>query len=234
MSKSHEWIDRPVQVFPCLTAVSPEEWRESEPFTRRFSAKSRIFYRDDAAAYGMFLLSGTARITVIGENGSESVINLLTAGEICSLLVLSGLSGREYPGELTAETEVEVLFVRKSSFMRWVQVYEPIRATVFGGLLDGMLRMVERTQQRHNLPLDNRLAGALLRMTAGEAPAVRITHQELAEEVGSVREVVTRALARFQRNGWIETSRGTVRILQRKMLEEKFGDLVTEESGASC
>lgn len=71
-------------------------------------------------------------------------------------------------------------------------------------------------------------------MTAGEAPTVRITHQELAEEVGSVREVVTRALARFQRKGLIETSRGTVRILQRKLLEEEFGDLVTEESGASC
>lgn len=157
MSISHESSDKPVQVFPCLTAVSPEEWRESGPFIRRFSAKSRIFHRDDAAAYGMFLLSGTARITVIGENGSETVINLLTAGEICSLLVLSGLSGREYPGELTAETEVEVLFVRKSSFMRWVQEYEPIRATVFGGLLDGMLRMVERTQQRQTSRLTTAL-----------------------------------------------------------------------------
>ncbi|OZB98397.1 Crp/Fnr family transcriptional regulator [Paenibacillus sp. XY044] len=233
MSIAHGWSEKPVQVFPCLTAVSPEEWRESEPFIRRFSAKSRIFYRDDAAAYGMFLISGTARITVIGENGSESVINLLTAGEICSLLVLSGLSGREYPGELTAETDVDVLFVRKSSFMRWVQEHEPIRATVFGGLLDGMLRMVERTQQRQTQPLDNRLARVLLRMKAEERSAIRITHQKLAEEVGSVREVVTRALARFQKEGWIETGRGTVRILQRKMLEEQFGDLVTEESGVS-
>jgi CRP/FNR family transcriptional regulator len=89
------------------------------------------------------LLSGTARITLIGENGKESVLNILSAGEVCSLLVLSGLSGRDYSGSLITETNVEALFVAKSNFLRWVQQYEQIRNAIFGGLLDGMIRMGE-------------------------------------------------------------------------------------------
>ncbi|MDF2964379.1 MAG: Crp/Fnr family transcriptional regulator [Paenibacillus sp.] len=212
------------EVFPCLSAVNPGEWAEAQPFIRTFPAKARIFQKEDAAVYGMFLLRGTARITLIGENGSESVINLLSAGEVCSLLVLSGLSGRDYPGSLIAETEVEALFVLKRSFLRWVQEHEPIRNAIFGGLFDGMLRMSELLQTKQSMPLEKRLAGALLRVTSEKQPLLRITHQELAAEIGSVREVVTRALQRYQRKGLLETGRGWVRIVHRSELEAHLGD----------
>lgn len=207
-------------IFPYLKAVPPEEWMEAKAFTKQFKAKSRIFHREDAAMYGMFLISGTARITFINENGNEAVLNKLSAGEVCSLLVLSGLSGRDYPGTLIAESEVEVLYVLKSSFLRWLQVYEPIRSAVFGGLLEGTLRMADILQERQSLPLEQRLAKALLAVTSDENPLVHTTHQELADEIGSVREVVSRTLGRFQNNGWLETGRGWVKILNRGCLTE--------------
>lgn len=74
------------------------------------------FQREDAAFYGMFLLSGSARISRIAEDGGESALSTLKAGEVCALFVLSGLSGRDYPGAITAESEVEVLFVAKRVF----------------------------------------------------------------------------------------------------------------------
>ena len=114
-------------IFPYLKVVPREEWIQANPFTKHFEAKSRIFQREDAAIYGMFLISGSARITIINEDGNESVLNILSAGEVCSLLVLSGLSGQDYPGTLIAESKVEVLYVLKNSFLRWSQVYEPIR-----------------------------------------------------------------------------------------------------------
>jgi CRP/FNR family transcriptional regulator len=214
----------PLDVFPCLNAVRPEEWAEAQPFTRTFPAKTRIFAKEDAAKYGMFLLRGSALITLIGENGSESVLNVLSAGEVCALLVLSGLSGRDYPGSLIAETEVEALFVSRSSFLRWVQEHEPIRSAVFGGLLEGMLRMSELLQARQTEPLDARLARALLRGTSEKQPLLHATHQELAAEIGSAREVVTRALRRFQQNGWVETGRGWVRVTGREELEAELED----------
>jgi len=208
-----------LDVFPFLKAVPHEEWAKAQPRMMTFPAKTRIFQKEDAADYGMLLLRGTAQITLIEENGSESVLNVLSAGEVCSLLVLSGLSDRDYPGSLIAETEVDVLFVAKGCFLKWVQAYEPIRTAIFGGLLDSMIRMSELLQARLHLPLDARLASALLRAASEEDSMIYATHQEIAVQIGSVREVVSRALQRYQKEGWVETGRGWIRIIHRDKLE---------------
>ncbi|MFE5319260.1 Crp/Fnr family transcriptional regulator [Paenibacillus sp. NPDC056579] len=215
---------RVLEVLPYLRAVCPEDWADAQPEVRRFKAKSRLFQREEATSYGMFLLSGSARISQIGEDGSERVVNKLIPGEICALLVLSGLSGRDYPAAIEAETEVEALFVSKLSFLRWVQEYEPIRRTVFGSLLDGIMRMGEQLQTRQTKPLDMRLAETLLISTSERQPLLRLTHNELTAEIGTAREVVSRTLRRYQRNGWVESGRGWVRITHRNELETLIGD----------
>ena len=63
--------------------------------------------------------------------------------------------------------------------------------------------------------IDKRLARLL---TAGKSAEVNMTHGDIAAELGSSREVVTRALSRFATNGWVETHRGSIRILDRGAL----------------
>ncbi|KIL42283.1 hypothetical protein SD70_01810 [Gordoniibacillus kamchatkensis] len=208
--------------FPYLSAIRPEEWAEAQPFARTFPAKARIFQREDADSYGVFLIEGTARISRIGEDGSEHVLSVLAPGEVCALLVLSGLSERDYPGIMTAETDVTALFVSKRSFLRWVQEYSPVRSAVFGSLLENILRMDEQLQAMLSEPLDTRLAKALLRATSERRPLLYTTHHGLAAEIGSAREVVSRALQRFRRQGWVETGRGWVRVVRRSELEAQL------------
>lgn len=215
---------RLLEVFPCLRDVRPADWAEAKPELRRFSAKSRLFQKEEASRYGMLLMSGSARINQIGEDGSELVVNKLHPGEFCALFVLSGLSGRDYPAFIEAETEVEALFVSKQSFLRWVQQYESVRHTVFGALLEGIMHIGERLQERQTKPLDVQLAEVLLRSTSDRQPMLRKTHVELAAEIGTVREVVSRILHRFQQRGFIEKGRGWVRITRRYPLEELLGD----------
>ncbi|MFD0716087.1 Crp/Fnr family transcriptional regulator [Paenibacillus sp. GCM10027626] len=215
---------RVLEAFPCLSVVTPEEWAEAQPTVRKFPAKSCIFQREEAGSYGMFLLSGTARISRIAEDGGESVISTLTEGEVCALLVLSGLSGRDYPGTIMAESEVEALFVAKESFLGWLQTHTRIRGAVFGGLLDGLLRISEQSDRRRSESLDARLAKALLRTSSEQKPLLNMTHHELAVEIGSSREVVSRALRRYRQQGWIETGRGWIRIIRLEELESLLGD----------
>lgn len=210
--------------FPCLRAVTAEEWAEAQPTVQRFPAKTAILQREEAALFGMFLLSGSARINRIDEEGRESVMGILEPGQVCALLVLSGLSGRDYPGTIRAESEVEALFVAKRSFLGWLQIHDEIRTAVFGGLLDGMLRIGEQAGEQRSEPLDARLAKALLRASSGRESLLVVTHQELATEIGSVREVVSRALRRYRGQGLIETGRGWVRIVRRDGLEALLGD----------
>lgn len=112
----------------------------------------------------------------------------------------------------------------KKSFLRWTQEYEPVRNAIFGGLLDGMIRMSELLQTRKNMPLEARLIGALLRGTSEANPLLHTTHQELAAEIDSAREVVSRVLQRYQKKGWLEMGRGWVRIIRRSELESHVCD----------
>ncbi|MBW7460981.1 Crp/Fnr family transcriptional regulator, partial [Paenibacillus sepulcri] len=186
------------------------------------------FRSEDAAEYAVFLLAGTVQISNITEDGREALASRLTAGDICAMMVLSGLSEREYPGAMTAETEVAALFVTKSSFLLWIQRHAPIRNAVFGNILDGLIRMGGSLSAKLSKPLEARLAEVLLKLTA-EQPTIHITHKQLAAELGSVREVVSRQLNRMQLKGWITTGRGCVSIQQREALKELVGDQVTED-----
>ncbi|QRG68713.1 Crp/Fnr family transcriptional regulator [Brevibacillus choshinensis] len=211
-------------IFPSFRDISDEEWESAKPQIREFQAKATLFRRDDAASYCMFLLSGTVLISSLDAGGREAVSNRLRPGDVCAMMVLCGLSEREYPGTITAETEGEALFVEKRSFLRWIHEYPSIRQVVFGNILDGLIQLGSQLSDKLSQPLDSRLAGALLKRTSEQLPSVRTTHQQLAVELGSAREVVSRILGRMKQRGWIATERGIITVLQRKALAELVGD----------
>jgi CRP/FNR family transcriptional regulator len=91
-------------------------------------------------------------------------------------------------------------------------------------LLDGLLRISEQSEERRLESLNARLAKALLRTSSEQKPLLNVTHQELAAEIGSAREVVSRALRSFRHQGWIETGRGWVRVVRRDELESQLSD----------
>ncbi|CAH1198905.1 cAMP-activated global transcriptional regulator CRP [Paenibacillus plantiphilus] len=215
-------------IFPCFRTIPTEEWAAAKPHLRSFPAKSTLFRSDDAVHYTLFLISGTVQILNLTEGGREALTNRLSAGDICAMMVLSGLSDREYPGTITAETEVTVMFVEKKAFLHWIQVYAPIRNAVFGNILDGLIQLGSLLSDKMSQPLDFRLAETLLKLTSAQQPTVRITHQQLAVELGSAREVVSRVMGRMKKKGWIETGRGVVTVRQRGALTELIGDQVTE------
>jgi CRP/FNR family transcriptional regulator, anaerobic regulatory protein len=215
-------------IFPCFQAIPAGEWTSAQPQLRTFPAKSTLFRGEDAAAYAFFLIKGTVQISNVTEGGREVLSSRLSAGDICAMMVLSGLSEREYPGVITAETEVTTLFVAKKSFLHWVQVYAPVRHAVFGNILDGMIRIGSLLSAKMSQPLDSRLAEVLLMLTSEHQPTIQITHQQLAVKLGSAREVISRVLSRMEKKGWIATGRGWVTVLQRRMLTALVGDQVTE------
>jgi CRP/FNR family transcriptional regulator len=91
-------------------------------------------------------------------------------------------------------------------------------------LLDGLLRISEQIVGRRLESLNSRLAKVLLRTSTERKPLLNMTHHELAVEIGSSREVVSRALRRYRQQGWIETGRGWIRIVRRVELESLLGD----------
>jgi CRP/FNR family transcriptional regulator, anaerobic regulatory protein len=177
----------------------------------------QVVYRPGERPRGWIVLaSGHVKVALTADNGREILLYRLGPGQACLLSTSALLSDENLPAEAVAETDAEALIVPSDRFEQLIAEDAPFRREILRGLasrVGGLVVMIEDVLF-HALP--QRLARWLLdRARDGVATA---THQEIAAELGTAREVVTRALRHFERDGLIEIDRGQVRILEREAL----------------
>jgi CRP/FNR family transcriptional regulator len=166
----------------------------------------------------ILLIAGSVRVVQGSEGGREIVLYRVAAGEGCALTTACLLGQDEYPAEAVAETEVEAVAVPRRIFDELIETSPPFRQLVFTTIarrITDLFRVIEDVAFAR---LDIRVAARLVALGDG-AGAVRVTHQQLADEIGTAREVVSRQLAELQRRGLIGTSRGFIQIADRAGLE---------------
>lgn len=170
----------------------------------------------------LFLLSGTVRVSQISEGGREIVLYRVEAGQSCVMTTACMLAYEAYLAEGIAETDVRAVALPKATFDKLVSV-EPIFRdfilAAYAHRLTGLFKIIEDVAFGR---IDVRLAARILDL-AGTTSEVSATHQALATELGTAREVVSRQLHEFQRRGWLEQQRGLVRIVDRAALSELAG-----------
>lgn len=174
-----------------------------------------------AACTGVaFLTSGRVRVFSTGEEGREVTLYRIERGECCVLTVACLLGGQPFPALARAETEVEGWVVGAGVFREWVGRHQFWRDYVFGllgrRLGEVLLRIEDVTFRR----VEARLAEALLRRAGPTGRFATVTQQQLADDVGSAREVVSRTLTRWQRGRSVKVTRGRVELLRREAVEE--------------
>ncbi len=166
----------------------------------------------------LLLLEGTVRVQHLSEGGREIVLYRVHGGESCVMTTACLLTHQAYSAEGIAETPVRAVSIPRRVFDDLVATSKTFREFVFSTysqrLIDLFLVIEEVAFRR----LDIRLAQRLLQLCRGTG-AVALTHQQLAAELGSAREVISRQLAEFQRRGWVRLSRGKVKIADRAALQ---------------
>lgn len=210
-----EWIDR----FAGLASVPRDVAQDLEARSRivRLPAGTRIFEPGQRAENMLLLLSGSVRVQQVSDTGREVFLYRVHAGESCVLTTACMLADEDYSAEGIAETDISAVAIpravfdefagRSPVFRRFIfQTYSRRIADLFG-LIDDIVF------QR----LDVRLAERLLALE--QDGVIAATHQALAVELGTAREVISRTLGEFQRRGWVELSRGEIRIASRAGLE---------------
>lgn len=153
------------------------------------------------------VLAGEVRVARGSPGGRALELYRVGPGELCvaSTCCLFGQSPLVAHGTTVAPTELVVL--APPAFERWTAV-EPFRRFVFGIFASRMADLMALAEAVAFQRLDQRLAAALL----GRGTVVHATHQALADELGTVREIVTRLLKRFERAGWVGIARERVDI----------------------
>jgi CRP/FNR family transcriptional regulator len=226
------------QVFPLLTGeLGADVLRSAE---RRTISKGTVLYEQGTPCPLVpFILAGTVRVYKVGESGREITLYRVEAGQTCVLSCSCALSDVEgkLPAIAVAETDVSMLAVPSYQFRRLLKAHPALLQminSVFTERLSEMMMVVEEVAFQR---VDLRLAEWLLRATepsAGasgasrERPAadhVSLTHAQLAVELGSAREVISRILKDFERRGFVHLGRGRVDLADRAGLRAYLASL---------
>ena len=213
--KMESWISR----FPGLSKLQPDIVHELVATSRvvQLPPGTRIFGPGQAPDAFLLLVRGTVRVQQVSETGREIVLYRVTAGDSCALTTACLMGYEDYQAEAVAETDVEAVAIPRATFDDLIARSADFRRfvfTAFSRRVTDLFRVIEEVAFAR---IDVRLAQRLLDRSDARGH-VELTHQQLAAELGTAREVVSRQLTEFQRRGWISTSRGAIDIAQRDEL----------------
>lgn len=176
-----------------------------------------IFHAGDSCAAFLVLLDGVVKVLLTSVGGREIVLYRIQTGGSCILTTSCLLSDQHYPAEAIAETDVEALAIPSAGFQSALEQSKAFRTFVFDGFSNRLTNVIQRIEDIAFTPTDAKLAGALLALH--HAGNERVTHQELAVELGTAREVVSRHLKRFEKQGIVRLGRGRIVVLDAEQLK---------------
>jgi len=179
---------------------------------REFSAGSLIYQENQTCDQYLLIVNGMLRVYKASEDGSEFVLARMKGGNPCGLTTSSLLLNKTCLANCLAESPAETVLIPKSVFNEAMGHSENFRRYVFESLHMGMSRLVEMVGDVIFTQLDHRLASKLIEM-ADDDSTINATHDTIATELGTAREVVSRLLKEFERNGWVKLNRKRIQVL---------------------
>jgi len=216
MTADTAWIDR----FAGLTALPADLRADLARGSRILSlpAGAQVFAPGQPADNLLLLLDGTVRVQQRSQTGREVLLYRVHTGESCILTTACMLGHQHYAADGIAETAVTAVAIPRRTFDDLLARSGLFRDFVFAAYARRITDLFALIDDIVFQRMDLRLATRLLEL-AGKGDTVHATHAVLGAELGTAREVVSRLLAEFQRRGWIEQSRGTLRLTGRAGLE---------------
>ena len=217
---TQEQFTRISHAIPTLQQEKPPLTREfqSEAFYARIPAGKDVFVEGDQADTIALLISGVVRVYKIGEIGREITLYRFGQGESCILTANAILSNKSFPAIATVEEDAEAIIIPAAVFRDWVKRYDMWREFVFELLSARLSTIMAVVDEVVFQRMDRRVAAWLLSRSQNANP-LATTHQEIAAELGSSREVISRILEDFSKNGIINLGRGTLELIDKDGLE---------------
>jgi CRP/FNR family transcriptional regulator len=163
--------------------------------------------------------SGSIRVTLVSEEGREVVLYRVRPGEICLQTFACLSRGATYAAEGVVETPVDGVLIPPAQFQKLVSESGAFRSAVFEAIAARFSEFEHVVETLAFTGIESRVASALL-LLAGDGHLVTATHHDIATEIGSAREVVSRQLKLLAQSGAIAMSRGHIEILDKGKLSQ--------------
>jgi CRP/FNR family transcriptional regulator len=199
-----------LQLYPALGSLAPQAQLELAQAAQpvHLQAGTRVFDERDACQGFPFVLKGSIRVLKSAPNGRELPLYRVAPGETCIISSSCLLGHSDYNARGITEDETDLLLLPRPIFDSLL-AHAPFRDFVFELFSERIAELMQLVEEVAFRKLDQRLAALLL----GKGRVVRATHQHLADELGSVREIVSRLLKSFAEQGLVGLGREQIEIL---------------------
>jgi CRP/FNR family transcriptional regulator len=215
MASEVAWpTEQVTDLYPSLQDVLPSLAEVSAELPPMTVPADTVLFSENAACQGFpLVLAGEIKVSRHSGDGRSLELYRVVPGELC--LVSSASLFRSQPlSALGITTRPSTfLLIGPDLFRRWIET-PAFRNDVLGLFAERMSDLTALVDAVAFHKLDRRLAAALL----GRGQQLNITHQALAAELGTVREIVTRLLRRFERDGWVALGREQITIVNSAAL----------------
>lgn len=213
--------------FPFLEKLSGQEKNSflTQAQTIKLAKNQSVYFEGDCCQFLPLIISGNIRIYKLGEEGREITLYHLEKGDSCVLTASSIMSQKDFPAFAITLTRVEAVTIPASSLRKWIR-HNPIWQDYICGLLSRRLtNVIEIVEEVAFRRMDCRIASYLLKTSGNKSEAISKTHLEIARELGTSREVVSRILKIFEKEELLSLSRKAIALNNRIKLETiaRFG-----------
>ena len=196
-------------------------------FLARLKKGQSICSEGAACEHLALVLSGSARVYKLGESGREITLYRIGPGKSCILTASCIVSQQPFPAFAECENELEAILIPAGTLHRWMAESAPWRDYVFGLVAQRIADIISVVEEVAFNRVDRRIAAHLVkRCKTSSNNTIQSTHQEIASDLGTSREVVSRILKDFENKNLIKVARGAITICNLNGLEEKSEELV--------
>lgn len=171
-----------------------------------------IIHKGQSVSGAYFVVRGRLRVYSLAPDGTEATLYFIDPGETCVFALNSLFNDLRYPAWVQAEAATTVALIPGAVFRQLFEREPAIQDVTVRALSTLVFRLMEELEEVHSYRLDQRLANLLLVHASAEGE-LRMTQQQMADHLGTTREVVARLMRDFVARGQVETRRGLTRVL---------------------
>jgi CRP/FNR family transcriptional regulator len=201
-----------IEVFPTFQNVPEGLIHDilSHASYRKFPAGMLVYSEGDSCSAIALLISGEIRIFKAGEGGREITLYEIGRGETCILNASCILANTPYPANAVSSRDGSMLLIPADDFRRLMETHESIRHFVFRIMSRRLATVMALVEEVAFGRMDHRLVEYLVEKAQDRI--LRSTHQKIADDLGTSREVVSRLLKDLERKGAVALSRNQITL----------------------
>lgn len=219
-SREHS-IRKLYELYPKLADARSADWLAilDNAQIMNVPAKTVLASAGSACNNFMLLLDGSVRIYQNTEDGREMTLYRIAPGDICLMSLNSLIHDRPFRANASAETDINLILLRAEDFHEAMRVSDAFRQLILSSLVDTVCTIVQNFYVTAFEPLDMRLACLLGRLfERNGSDVLDITHQALAQELGTTREVISRLLKKLEQQECIVLRRGKILVGENRKM----------------